>query len=133
MRYHLFDDPVDWQLGVVNTFVGTRRGDDARGFLAAVGDWLGKVQSAGGSNGGGPDGAVAVVAEDYVTYWEHWRDSAAAADSPIPGLAELAEPAYHQAIDSYPLDHGLWETYGGVQVHGGESFNFRFRRRLEDD
>lgn len=125
MRYHLFDGHVDWQHGAVNTFVGMRRGGDGEGFLRAMADWLGEVQT----SGDGPDGAIAVVATNYVTYWEHWPDEASAEHSRIPRLAELTEPAYRKAIPSYSLSEGLWQPYAGVTVAGGESFNFRFPRR----
>jgi hypothetical protein len=122
-RYHLFDQPLDWQRGAVNAFVGVRSGGDPGEFIASVADWLGEVQRQGG-----PDGAIASVATDYVVYWEHWPDEAAAAGSPIPGLAERVEPVYRRAFQPTPMHHGLWESYDGLTVAGGESFNFQFER-----
>lgn len=122
-RYHLFDQHLDWQHGAVNAFVGVRSGGDAGEFLSRIAGWLGRVQS-----DGGPDGAIASASTDYVVYWEHWPDEAAAAGSPIPGLAELVEPVYRQAFKPTPMHHGLWEDYDGLTVDGGESFNFQFER-----
>lgn len=126
-RYHLFDQPVDWQHGAVAAFVGMRSGGDAEGFLSAVAGWLGRVQ-----RDGGPDGAIASASTEYVVYWEHWPDEAAAAASPIPDLADLVEPVYRKAFEPTPMHHGLWEHYDGLTVNGGESFNFQFDRHGAD-
>lgn len=123
-RYYLFDESVDWQHGTVNVFVGVRTGIDQQQFLSRVATWLQGVQ-----NQGGPDGAIAATSADYVAYWEHWSDEAKAKDTPIPELAELTETVYHQRIPPYPLPEGLWSPYDGVQITGGESFNFQFERR----
>ena len=124
MRYHLFDAHIDWQRGAVNAFVGVRREGDT-GFVGSVTDWLKEVQAQGDD---GPDGAITVVASDYVTYWENWQDGNAGG-SLIPRLAAMTEPAYQQAMPKQPLGEGLWEPYGGVTVNGGESFNCQFPRR----
>lgn len=123
-RYHLFDRQVDWQGGAASAFVGVRSGGDAASFLGGLADWLSEVQSRGG-----PDGAVASASEDYFVYWEHWPDDAAAKASQGPPPADLLEHVYHQAFHHHPLDHGLWDFFDGVDVKGGESFNFRFQRR----
>jgi len=123
-RYHLFDEPLDWQHGVVQTFVGVRREGDGR-FRERIAGWLGGVQ-----RDGGPDGAIASASDEYVVYWEHWPDEDAAEDSPIPGLADLVEPVYRERMEPTPMHHGLWEDYKGLEppVGGGESFNFQFGR-----
>lgn len=126
MRYHLFDQHVDWQRGAASTFVGVRSGGDGQGFLRRIADWLKGVQDQGG-----PDGAIAVASLDYVVYWEHWPEEAGAQRSSISQLADLVEPVYRQAIAPYPLGEGLWEPYPGVKSTGGESFNFQFQRRKE--
>lgn len=122
-RYHLFDEHLDWQHGAVNAFVGVRAGGDARSFLDRIAGWLGEVQEEGG-----PDGAIASAANDYVVYWEHWPDEASAARSPIPGLAERVQEVYRRTFTPTPMHHGLWEPYAGLTVAGGESFNFQFQR-----
>ena len=125
MRYHLFDAHVDWQFGFVNTFVGVPAGGDPNEFRMVVRDFLAAVQN--GDNG--PDGAMAVVTTDHVVYWEHWADDEQR--SLIPQLAERVEPVYHQAIEPQPLFETLWQSYTGLTVAGGESFNTQFSRRRE--
>jgi hypothetical protein len=125
-RYHLFDTHVDWQHGVVNAFVGVRSGCDAQAFLNRIAAWATGVRD--GADGV-PDGAIVVASEDYVVYWEHWPDAAAAERSQIQVLAGIVEPVYHTAIAPYQLGEGLWDPYDGVKVTGGETFNFQFKRR----
>ena len=128
LRYHLFDDRIDWQHGAASVFVGMRIDTDPQAFMDGLGDWLSTLQASGG-----PDGAVAVVARDHVVYWEHWPDEDAAADSRAAELGALAAPVYHEPFARVPLAEGLWAEYGGVAVEGGESYDFRFDRRAAVD
>ena len=79
-------------------------------------------------DGGGPDAAIAATAANYVVYWEHWPNAKAAKASSMEGLSKLSKTVYHEAIDAYPLPQNLWDFYAGVEVKGGESFNFQFER-----
>lgn len=127
-RYHLFTKEVDWQTGVVNVFVGVRADGDAAGFLGGIAEWLGEVQAAGDR---APDGAIAAASTDYVVYWEHWPDEAVARHSRIARLAGQVQAVYQESIPPYTLSEGLWDSFPGVDVKGGASFNFQFPRRLE--
>lgn len=123
-RYFLFDKSVDWQHGVVNVFVGARKASDSEdSFPGKISKWLKGVQ-----DGGGPDAAIAATAPNYVVYWEHWPNAKAAKASSMEGLSKLSKTVYHEAIDAYPLPQNLWDFYAGVEVKGGESFNFQFER-----
>jgi hypothetical protein len=125
-RYYLFNERVDWQHGIVNVFVGVRPDNDTEdAFLSNVAQWLKDVQGRGG-----PDGAIAATAPDFVVFWEHWPRETDAENSQIAGLAQLSKTVYHQRIDSYALPEGLWASYDGVKVKGGESFNFQFDRHF---
>lgn len=127
-RYHLFDEPIDWQHGLVGVFVGLRRdSDDTEAFLNHVAQWAEEVQN----RGDGPDGAIVTISSDFVIYWEHWPSEVDAQRTQMADLANLAEPVYRQPIETYPLPEELWDRYSGVEVDGGESFNFQFRRRHE--
>lgn len=135
-RYYLFEEHIDWQHGFVNVFVGARSGENEQAFRAAIAEWLSDVQ-----NRGGPDGAIATASSrapespqaqaEFVVYWEHWPDEAAAANSQIPQLADLdvVEQVYSETIPPFVLGEGLWQPYAGITVKGGESFNFQFKRR----
>jgi hypothetical protein len=135
-KYYLFEEPVDWQMGYSLAFVGVCAGGDEEGFRNAIAGFLSEVQQEGG-----PDGAIASASSrapdspdaqaEFVVYWEHWPDEAAAANSKIPQLADLekVEAVYHQPFTPCPFDAGLWRATDGVKVDGGESFNFQFTRR----
>jgi hypothetical protein len=125
-RYHLFDEPVDWQFGEATAYVGVPSGD-TEAFLGQVCDFLARVQAMGD---GGPDGAIAVANAENVVYWEHWPDGGGA--SLLPDLGPAVETVYHGAFAPQPLSEGLWEAYAGVAVSGGESFNTQFTRRLDE-
>jgi hypothetical protein len=126
-RYHLFDEHVDWQIGVVNTFVGVPVRGKAD-LLDQFAGWLGDVQSRGDA---GPDGAISAASREYLVYWEHWPNEVGAARSLIPSLNDLVKPVYQKTIEPYPIPQGLWDRFSGVECKGGESFNFQFERRKE--
>ncbi len=46
----------------------------------------------------------------------------------IPRLAGHIQSVYDECIPAYPLAHGLWDVCSGLEVKGGESFNFQFPR-----
>jgi hypothetical protein len=125
-RYYLFDTPIDWQQGRTDVFVGVRGKRNHREFFGVVAAWLQMVQKVRG-----PDGAIVAASPDfdYLVYWEHWPTEADAKDSQIPRLAELVDTVYQRSIPPYPLHEGLWTSYEGVEIKGGESFNFQFERR----
>lgn len=124
-RYYLFDEPIDWQQGSVHAFVGVRKEQDPEAFNSAIAGLLGEVQG----QSDGPDGAIAVASTEHLVYWEHWPEDPG--NSQIPRLAAIAEAVYDQAIPPFDLTAGVWEPYEGVEVTGGETFNFQFRRRQE--
>jgi hypothetical protein len=124
-RYHLFDKRVDWQAGQVKVFVGVRSGEDVSGFLRGIEEWLREVQDSGDS---ALDGAIVAASEEYVVYWEHWPNQANAERSAIPRLGGRVQAVYHESIPAYTLTDGLWDVCPGLEVKGGESFNFQFPR-----
>ena len=126
-KYHLFETQADWQHGHVNVFVGVRAGGGYQAFREIIAKWISDVQNQGMR----PDGAIVSASWDYVVYWEHWASAAAAKGSKLEGLAKVVEPVHKDTIAPYTLPSGFWEPFGGVQVKGGESFNFQFRRRSE--
>jgi hypothetical protein len=127
-RYTLFDHAADWQKGVMNVLVGVPK-SGSENFLAAVADWLKQVQD---QVTDAPDGAWAAAGEQYVVYWEHWPTEAAAEESRISSLTDLVDAVYQQTpIPRYDLYDGLWADFPPLPVKGGESYNFRFRSRLQ--
>jgi hypothetical protein len=127
-KYHLFQEPVDWQHGHVNVFVGVRSGDGYQTFRKKIAEWVSGVRAQGDK---GPDGAIISVSWDYVVYWEHWPSASAAKRSRSASLARLADTVHADVVAPHTLPAGFWEAYKGVDVKGGESFNFQFRRRRE--
>ncbi|UCE62166.1 MAG: hypothetical protein JSU63_10740 [Phycisphaerales bacterium] len=120
-KYHLFNEPVDWQHGVVKTFVGVR--ERGNSFHEEVANWLTGVQQ-----NEGPDGAIVSASRNFVVYWEHWSDAKMAKSSRMSELREWLKPVYEKIIEPFELPQRLWDEYVGVEVSGGESFNFQFER-----
>jgi hypothetical protein len=126
--YHLFDTAVDWQQGVTRVFLGVRRSPQTGSdFLTDAAAWL-TVEH---TRARGPDGAVVAASQDYLVYWEHWPDAAAAAQSRTASLAELAAPVLHNEAAPQTVAPGFWDRYPGLKVSGGETFCFHFPRRSE--
>jgi hypothetical protein len=125
-RYYLFDKRADWQAGQAKLFVGVRSGVVAE-FLHRIEEWLQAVQSSGDE---APDGAIVAASTEYVVYWEHWLSQADAERSAIPKLAGRVQPVYEESIPAYTLADGLWDVCPGLEVKGGESFNFQFPQGL---
>lgn len=130
MRYHLFDQHVDWQHGAASTFVGVRGARSEAAFLESIRSWLLSVQEEG-DGGSGPDGAIVVAAADTVVYWEVWPAGGDGGTSRIGELSKIADEIYRQPIPAVPIEDRLWQFYTGVEVTGGESFNCQFQRTVK--
>jgi hypothetical protein len=126
--YHLFDTAVDWQQGLTRVFLGVRRSPQAGSdFLKDAAAWLTVERT----RAGGPDGAVVAASQDYLVYWEHWPEAAAAARSRASTLAELAVPVLQNEAAPQTVAPGFWDRYPGLKIAGGETFCFHFPRRSE--
>ena len=126
-KYHLFAKKIDWQHGHVNVFVGARGGNGFTEFRDKIAQWATQVQSQGDK---GPDGAIVSISWDYMVYWENWSTDEAAKSSSLDGLGKLVDKVHQDVIAPCTLPvTGLWEKFDKVEVKGGESFNFQFRRR----
>lgn len=120
---YLIDKPADWMHGQVQHLIGGRpkatTPDDFRAQIAAV---LGQTQKQGKIAG-----AVACAGDEYLVYWE----LAGNGGSAIDGLTKLLDWSKLIAPASTNLPIGLWDTWPGMTVNAGDSFNMNFKRRWE--
>lgn len=70
-----------------------------------------------------------VVSNEYLVYWEHWADEAAAAGSWINNIAENTSPVLLKDAENVPIPLNLDEDYEGLVIKGGECFNTVFKGR----
>jgi hypothetical protein len=120
----LFDKPADWMHGFVQHLVGIPSVAPA-GFAGKVSEVLTQIQQAGKL-----DGAIALVGEGYLLYWELIQQAAGGPTPPsgIPMLADLL--GWHRVFAPAPtfLPISLWDEWAGMSVSGGSSFNLQFER-----
>jgi len=119
---YLVDVPADWMRGEVRHFVGGRRASDTpEVFRDAVATALDEI-----TKDVPLDGAIACVGRDGVVYWElaSTASSGAAVLEPVVGWK-------HEVVAA-PTDlaAGLWDTWPGMDVGIGGSFNIQFARKL---
>jgi len=128
--YFLFDKKVDWQAGTVNVLVASRaESSSAEQFLNSVKTGVTTIQAAALP---GLDGAIVVVASDYLVYWEHWTDLESWKKSLIQELAKGNVVNMSSTFESIAVPGKLHQVYPGLkEIVGGEALNVQFLRRLE--
>lgn len=127
--YHLFKTATDWQNGPVRLFVGTREEDtETSEFTTAAGSLCKKIQSSPPKD---LDGAIVVVTEDYLIYWEHWSGDQAKDHASLGGLRHIVKPVLDREADPMKVVENAFTEYAGPQIQGGESWNLQFARRRE--
>lgn len=127
--YYLFKTETDWQKGPVRLYVGTRKADlEPADFTEEVGKVWKKIQA---SPPKGLDGAIAVLTEDYLIYWEHWIVKQAKSHSGLTGLRRVAEPVLVQEANPMKVVSDAFAEYSGPKIKGGECLNLQFFRRRE--
>ena len=122
--YHLTTGPNDWMHGQVHHLVGSRpdpqRPEDFRVAIQSV---------LAGFDQTGAAGAIVCAADDHIVYWELQTDTDTR--GLIDQLAELLSWSHRTTATLTGLDHGLWDSWPGLQVEPGTSLNMQFRRRGE--
>jgi hypothetical protein len=120
---NLFDKPADWMHGLVQHVVGVPASAVTPSTVAAA---LAKIQSDVPL-----DGAIAILGEDYFLYWELLQRPTGSALPPsgLPLLRPLLgwQYAFSPAPTFLPLS--MWDTWSGMSVSMGSSFNMQFERR----
>ncbi|MFM0336854.1 hypothetical protein [Paraburkholderia fungorum] len=122
----LFAEPVDWQSGFAQVFVGARRpATDPDLFLNGAQAFC---QSVSQNRPQGLEAAIMVVARDYLLFWEHWPDATAAQTSRIGDLVQTASQVMFEPYAPIAVPTGLDSAWPGLQVAGGEALNTQFDR-----
>jgi hypothetical protein len=123
---HLFPEPVDWQAGFAQVFVGARRpATDPDLFLNGVQAFC---QSATQNRPQGLEAAIVVVARDYLLCWEHWPNATAAQNSRIGDLTQTSSEVMFETYAPIAVPTELDGAWPGLQVTGGEALNAQFDR-----
>jgi len=124
--YFLFSDSVDWQGGFAQVYVGAR--DPAmpvETFSAGIRKFLQTLKK---KRPAGMDGAIACVSEQYVVYWEHWKNETASLKGRIADLAGLSQRVLLQPHAPTPIDSSITAHYPGIPSVESRSFNILFPR-----
>lgn len=107
--YHLLDNPADWMLGHVRHFVGARQASQpSRDFLSAIQTWAAAYRL---KPPAGVDGAILVAGNDYLAFWEHWRDQTG--NSAIDQLSENVTSFLFETAQNVAPGGGLWDDWPG--------------------
>ena len=127
--YHLFETETDWQKGTVRLFLGTRKeGVETADFVNKAVVALVKIQTSPPKE---MDGAIVVVNENYLIYWEHWIPEASRTHPGLEDLRQIAEPVVDQVAEPMRVVVDGFAEYSGPTVKGGECLNLQFARRRE--
>jgi len=127
---YLFEKPADWMHGAIAHLVAARPAAlEPAAFFATVAKVLATIR------GTVPlDGAIACVGNDYLVYWELGPIAPGARLGPsgIP-LLQAALSDWKQSFTAAPtfLPIGMWDTWSGMDVRAGSSFNMQFKRQSE--
>jgi hypothetical protein len=125
---YLFDKPAVWMYHTVKHLAAARPSEiTPKKFLEDISKILSTIK-----NDVELEGAVACAGNDYFVYWELIRNNSS---SGIPLLIKEALTdwswSWSRTFTAKPthLEHGLWDEWKGMDIHGGESFNMQFDRR----
>lgn len=122
--YYLINKSADWMHGEVNHLVAAVPPGATTDVYGAYQKILTKIQSRGVV-----DGAIVCVGASYIVYWQ-------LNGSDDPGFKALADASGWQMVRTatpYTLPKGsaLWDTWPGMNIVPGDSFNMQFVRRFE--
>jgi hypothetical protein len=124
--YHLLDSPADWMLGSVRHLVGGRNTAQLPpAFLAAIGTWAASFRSKAPS---GIDAALLCAGQDYVMYWEHWKEGQAVTNSPLEALAAMVTPFLSKTAQTVAPGGGLWDVWPGWDLTQFDCMNVQLQR-----
>lgn len=124
---YLFDTPVDWQMGVTDLYVGSRRdGVAAEQFLQAVVSVAASVQAAVPV---GLDAAIMCVDDAHVLCWQHWTGEADYDGGVRAKLDDVAVPIMIKRAESIKTTPTLFWPSNGAAYALGDILNVKFERR----
>lgn len=125
--YHLLHGEADWLRGATKVLVGAPpAGAWTAELLGTVHGFLSALQQ---QPPAGLEGAIVLVADGLLVYWEHWSDPALAGGGRMSGLAALVSPVLLADASPVKVPADLEQVYPGLQIEGGKCLNLRFERR----
>jgi len=125
--YHLFPKSVDWQIGSVRLYAGTRRSKlKETGFLKRLGQVATELQKVPGTL----DGVIFCAAKDWVVWWEHSSESI---PEPNTRFNEIAVEVFSPVAKRVQVPSNLLRPYRGLTLNPkGDFLNTQFQRVQPD-
>jgi hypothetical protein len=125
--YHLFPKSVDWQIGSVRLYAGTRRSKlKETGFLKRLGRVASDLQNVPGSL----DGVIFCATNDWVVWWEHSSESI---PEPNTRFNEIAVEVFSPVARRIQVLTNLLRPYRGLTLNPrGDFLNTQFQRVQPD-
>jgi hypothetical protein len=125
--YYLFTQPADWYLGECRLLIGTPpAGTNPPAFRGTVHRLLRRLQ---GRPPKDLDGAIVVATDQYLLYWEHWRDECPGL-STVSDLSRLVKPVMTTTARPERVASDAFAPYPGLTIPAeGDSLNLQFERR----
>ena len=125
--YHLFPKSVDWQIGSVRLYAGTRRSKlKETGFLKRLGRVASDLQNVPGSL----DGVIFCATNDWVVWWEHSSESI---PEPSTRFNEIAVEVFSPVARRIQVLTNLLRPYRGLTLNPrGDFLNTQFQRVQPD-
>lgn len=124
----LINQEADWMRGAIRHLVAERpRAQDPNSFKESVASILNKIQEMSP----GLEGALACIGDEYLVYWELGSISPGT-KTPVSGLPLLQKilTGWSQVFNPAPtfLPVGIYDSWPGMNVTAGSSFNMQFDR-----
>lgn len=125
--YHLFTQPADWYVGECRLLIGIPpAGTNPPAFRATIHRLLHRLQ---GRPPKDLDGAIVVATDQYLLYWEHWRDKCPG-PSAVSDLSRLVKPVMTTTARPERVASDAFAPYPGLTIPAeGDSLNLQFERR----
>jgi hypothetical protein len=125
--YHLFPKSVDWQIGSVRLYAGTRRSKlKETSFLKRLGRVASDLQNVPGSL----DGVIFCATNDWVVWWEHSSESI---PEPNTRFNEIAVEVFSPVARRIQVATNLLRPYRGLTLNPrGDFLNTQFQRVQPD-
>ena len=120
--YYLIDQPSDWMIGKVRHLVGAPKKSPAT-FFAWVERWAAGYAAKPPKN---VDGALLIVGEGYVAFWEHWTGRPG--KSPIDELRKSVTPFLDAVAENIAPGGGLWDDWPGWDLTKHTCINVQLDR-----
>lgn len=121
--YFLFNQPVDWMYGNIQHLIGALPSNLSFSEIEnSISEVLRGIQSRAEV-----DAAIICLSNDFVVYWQLGGEK-------DPGLNEMKDMCAWQTLiqpTNYKLPAGLWDTWPGMDIQPGNSFNMQFKRSWE--